>query len=275
MSKINHITNSTNYKLINLLIKRGNHRPYLGMSSLGDPCWRKLYYRFHFASKPRPISGRNKRIFDMGHLAEELVVKHLNKIGISCYADQEEVEGCFKHAMGHIDGRAIGFPEYPDEELLLEIKSAKDKKFKMFYRFGVKKQNIIYYSQMQRYMGKLKLKLTAFVMINKDDSSMYIEFVPFDENVYNDLLRKEKEIIFAESPPPRQWPKGYLDCDYCDEMDICRNGMKAEKNCRTCDNCSIEIDGAWTCSRKIEKEKFLTLEQQLKGCEKWRYGWGL
>lgn len=275
MAKISQILNSTNFKLNNSLFKRDNPRAYLGASSIGDPCWRRLYYTFHFASKRKPDFGKEKRIFDMGHLAESLIVKHLAKIGIRCWADQEEIIGFQGHCKGHIDGRALGFPEYKDEEVLLEMKSAKNSKYNEFFRFGVKRTNIIYFSQMQRYMGKLKLNLAAFVMINKDNSAMYIEFVPFEEDFYKDLLKKEREIIMSEAPPPKNWIKDSKDCSWCKEYDVCHGGAQPQKNCRTCRFCDIEPEGKWSCMKKNEKENLITYEQQIEGCKSWSKGWGL
>ena len=275
MANISHITNSTSYKLNNLLINQKPQRPYLGASSIGKECARQLWYGFHWTSERLPISGRTKRIFDMGHIAESLITDHLARIGVKVWADQEEVTGFFGHALGHIDGRAIGFPEFPDLECLAEFKSAKASYFKEMFEIGCFRSTPVYYDQQQYYMGKTKLTKSFFCMINKDTSNIYIEFIDFDKGYYEDLLRKERGIITSEKPPHKHFVSDYYKCEWCVHNDVCHNSYEPQKNCRTCAHSDIEEEGKWSCNLKKTKSRNLPVAEQRTGCDKWRKGWEL
>lgn len=56
------------------------HRNHLGASELGEECWRKLWYGFHWVKK-EPFSGRMLRLFNVGHSAEPRFISYLRGIG--------------------------------------------------------------------------------------------------------------------------------------------------------------------------------------------------
>ena len=274
MAKIDHIVNTTKFKMNALKIRQDPPRTYLGASSLGDECWRKLYYQFHHVSKKPKISGKLQRIFDNGHIAEGLMKKHLKMIGIEVWDDQLEIKGFAGHGGGYIDGKCTGFIEHQGKTLLAEFKAVNSKTFTAFQKEGVFRESIRYYSQMQNYMGRLELEMAAFMVINKNNSDIYIEFVPFDKNFYEDqVCRKERDIITSEEPPRAAYPVGFYKCGNCEEFAICRLKAEPEKVCRSCKFSELEMESKWSCSKKKLKE--IDKDLQFTGCEKWQKGWGL
>lgn len=262
-------------------------RPYLGMSSIGDPCMRKLWYSLHWVS-PKSHPPRVARIFERGHWEEHRIIRDLKVMGIECFRrdkdgnkieifghideEQEEIVGFAGHALGHNDGRALGIPDAPKAEHLLEFKTANDKSFKEFVKKGVEEKDIVYYSQMQKYMGHLGLTRALFIVTNKNDESRYVERVPFRKGFYEDLCAKEQHIIMSEMPLDKIGGPTWYQCKFCDHYGVCHNGDAPQRNCRTCDSSDMLNGGKWGCSFE---ERDLSTDEQRAGCQMWKKGWGL
>lgn len=284
MAELGQFLNTTRAKLDNLEYG-GEPRPYLGMSQIGHHCSKNLWYGFHWVD-PQKHDGKKERIFNAGHLFEPQIVKQLKDCGFEVFRiedgkevehfgnpeeKQEEYIGFAGHSKGHSDGRIRGIPE-SNEDHLLEIKTAKDSKFKEYQKHGVKKANEIYYGQTQRYMKATGLKWTLFIMINKNDQNLYVERIPYVEAEALDLVRKENLIIMSDCPPYVEYHKTYYKCTYCNHREVCHGEKSPKKNCRTCEFADIEDDGKWSC-QKTKKE--LSVAEQRVGCDKYQLGWGL
>ena len=172
--------------------KREPERNYLGASSLGEPCKRKLQYRYMKTEKDegKDFDGKTLRIFQVGHNFEELGIAWLVQADFNVLThDKQGRQFGFDTAdgeiQGHVDGIITDGPvawEYP---FLWECKSANDKKFKEFQSKGVESANFIYYAQVliyQAYMG-LTANPALFTVINKNTQEIYFEKVPFDAKV--------------------------------------------------------------------------------------------
>jgi len=292
----------TTLKKIDKIEYGGNPRKYLGMSGIGASCGRSLWYGFHWVtSKKTP--ARIQRIFDIGHMFEQLAIKDLKKVGIEVYRKdhdedgneikvemtghpdekQETIPGFAGHSEGHPDGRCIGLIEAPKTEHLLEMKTMNDKYFKSVCKSGVQKAFPVYYGQAQRYMKGMKVTRTLFVAINKNDCTYYFERINFDKNFAEDLVRKEQQIIMSDAPPPKAFPRGYFECNWKSCNSVCHEWGEPNKNCRTCDYCDAGNNGTWTCNNEKRiydlgckaEEINLSVEDQRAGCEYWKIGWGL
>lgn len=260
-------------------------RPYLGMSSIGDSCMRKLWYGFHWVcenKKPRRVL----RIFERGDWAEHRIVRDLKLIGVNCFRrgeegnkieitgavdeEQETLTGFAGHSKGHTDGRCDNVPGAEKTEHLAEFKSANDKNFKKFVKLGVKEAHPVYYGQLQRYMHETKLKRALFIVENKNDETRYAERVYYDKDHAEDLCRKEMHIITAEEPPAKIGESTWFECKWCDKNEVCHSNDNVLQNCRTCDSSDIENEGKWSCNGKE-----LSIDEQKAGCKMWKKGWGL
>ena len=241
-------------------------RPYMGYSTSGEPCARKLWYDLHWVYKRR-IGARLQRIFNVGHNTEDQMIEHLASNSIKVWGEQDEVVGHGSHILGHIDGLCNGIPNNEEEVHLLELKTMNDRAFKDVIKNGVKKSKPGYYAQMTSYMGKLGLKNGLFMSYNKNDSSYYYELIEFDSEHFKYLEARLFDILVSEFPLDKIGPKTWFECKWCDAKDVCHNGAKPEVNCRTCQQCTIEDKGKWSCGTD---DKDLDLDAQIKGCKFWQ-----
>jgi hypothetical protein len=287
MAKIPENPNTTKHLLDSTMpeSKGDGPRLYLGMSSIGDPCARKLWYSFRWASSGSH-TPRTLRIFERGDLEEARVITALKRIGIECFRrdeygekveitgavgeEQEEIIGFAGHAKGHPDGRCLGVVESPKTEHLLEIKTMNDAGFKKLVKEGLKKSKPVYYSQVQVYMARLKLKRTLHITVNKNDEEYYIERVKFDEDHAKDMERREQDIIMSDIPPIKEFPKVWYACKMCNHYNVCQEQAPPNVNCRSCANVEMEIDGVWKCAINSEQ---LNKAKQLAGCSSYRRAW--
>jgi len=241
-------------------------RPYLGMSQLGHPCERYLWYSFRWFYKSS-YSRRIDRLFDRGHREEPVVIKELERIGLTVEDSQLEFVEGWGHIKGHCDGVVEGVLEAPKTTHILEIKTASEKKFKEMCKLHLKEANPVYYAQCQLYMHMSKLTRALFVMVNKNDDNWYIERIKYDKNKARELIHKGRRIILAQTPPTRQFPSSYFACRRCDAYQICHKGAEVEeKNCRTCKySAPLASQGEWSCSF-AGVVTITGLEAQKKGC---------
>ncbi len=241
------------------------HRPYLGCSKLGHSCARYLWYSFRWCYQSEH-TGRQLRLFGRGHREEPSIIAELEKIGVHCYNDQEEIVMSFGHAKGHIDSRCIGVPEAPNTEHLAEFKTMNLKGFKTLKKDGVQKSKPIYYGQMQIYMRKLGLTRALFITVCKDNDEWYVERVKLDKGFADDMERKADSVILAEEPPEKEFPSTWYECKWCDAKGICHGTAPVQENCRTCVACNLLPEGKWECSRHVLA---LATDQQRLKCGKY------
>jgi len=270
---------------------RPHGRGYLGMSRAGAECIKSEWYGLHWAS-PQRISKRIQRIFDIGHMFEQIAIKNLKSVGCEVYRldkkgnrieltgapgeKQEEIKGITGHEGGHPDGRVIGILEAPKTEHTLELKTMMEKYFIPLVKSGVEKAFPMYYDQVQRYMLGMRTKRTYFLGINKNTCEYYAERIELDEGYAQDLARKQVIIVTSTEPPPRGYPEGFYKCVNCDDRDVCDGDKEPQKNCRTCDFSDMQNKGVWVCENKKSKlYGKLTLDEQKVGCKKYKKGWGL
>ena len=276
-------------------ITYGNDTPrgYLGMSGIGEKCWRKLWYGFHFVVR-RNHSAKTQRIFNIGHMFEKLAIDELKKVGCKVYKKskygtisdltgepgevQEELLGFAGHSKGHPDGRIFGLVERPNKELLLELKTMNDKRFNAVSKNTVQKSDPVYYAQTQIYMLEMGLDECFFLAINKNNCEYYYEFIELDVEEAKELKRKQEVIIVSDAPPEKAYSSDYYQCSWCDFFKVCHSTQEPDENCRTCEHSDIADYGKWLCSNKVicdSGEYELSINEQVKGCSHWEKGWGL
>ena len=202
--------------------KKEKSRTYMGGSILGTECDRQLWYSY---KRPWVVdSAKLQRIFDLGNILEDYVVKLLKDAGITVFdkdANGEQFGFVDGEIAGHSDGVVMGLPE-SDLPHLFECKSANDKSYKLAVKNGVEKWNIKYWVQVHVYMKKLKLKRCLFVVINKNTCEIYIERITFDKNVANHHLLRGHEIAAMETEPERKYnSKTFFKCRFCNFNQEC------------------------------------------------------
>ena len=86
---------------------------------------------------------------------------------------------------------------------IIEIKTAKDGSFNQFVKNGLKKWQPKYYAQIQSYMGMSGIHSASILVLNKDNSDLFDEKVPFSPEFYESLKNKAKAIHDSKTEPPR------------------------------------------------------------------------
>jgi hypothetical protein len=211
-------------------------RDYLGASRLGHECARALEYEVLNVPKDKPFTGQLMRTFAIGHALEDLAAEWLRKAGLDLRtADAEGRQFGFitgkRKIRGHIDGVIVGGPEefgpYPR---LWECKTASAKKWREFEKNKVRKTNITYYTQIIIYMAYMNLteNPALWTVINKDDSSLYHEDIPFDQSAAQEASDRAARIIQcceAGELLPREYPSAdFFQCQWCSWGERCWNG---------------------------------------------------
>ncbi len=242
-------------------------RGYLGLSGIGDPCARKLWYAFRLCFREEFVS-RQERLFSRGHNEEPIIQRDLKRAGVICHVDpdnQPEVIAGNGHIKGHMDDILTNVPDAPKTKHLGEYKTANDRNFKEMQKKGVKVSKPIYYDQMQCYMHLLKLTRALFIMVNKNDDSRYYERVSLDKDRAEFLLKRGFDIISTEIPPAREWGPDWYACKWCAAYEICHFGEEPIQSCRTCKNVAICNEGKWECDLHGME---LAFKQQVLSCSK-------
>lgn len=226
-------------------------RPYLGYSIFGHDCANYLWLTFRWTYK-QEITPRLQRLFNRGHQEEPIVVEDLEQAGMQCRnvtADQVEVVGFMGHIKGHPDGDVINVPGAENNEHNLEIKTANDKKFNEFVKFGVQRSNPKYYAQSLAYMHHKNQTRTLFIITNKNNDYRHYERLHHDEIEFQRLEERACDILLSPLPMKKlsERPEWH-ECRWCDAKAVCHFNEKPLKSCRTCEHSLLKDKGEWHCS---------------------------
>ena len=244
----------------------GELRPYLGISSIGESCPRKLWYSFRWVNTSQ-FSARQKRLFARGHREEAIVIADLESIGCSIHSTQKEVTTGWGHIKGHSDGIVENVPDAPKTPHLLEIKTAGDKHFTKLVKLGsVEQASPGHYGQCQGYMNLLKLKRALYISVNKNNDARYYERIHYNPKNAESLLDRAHDIVSTEVPPGKIGGSSWYECKFCQHYYVCHFNESVNQNCRTCRHLDMHDRGQWACALKSE---WRTTAEQLAGCEAW------
>lgn len=207
---------------------QGERRTYLGASQLGDECQRRVVYEVTGAPAA-PFDGRTLRIFQRGHLYEDIVGRHLGRAGFTIRTFDprtnkqlgfSQLDGAFK---GHIDGVIIHAPSTSGiKELpaLWENKALGSKGFTKVKKEGVAKAYPKYADQIVTYQTYMELHAPAlFTAICPDTEEIYAELIPYDARRAQEVSDRAASLIAmirAGETPPRASndPESFV-CRFC------------------------------------------------------------
>lgn len=225
-------------------------RDYLGYSALGDICKRRVFYDWRWAID-RIITPQKQRLFDRGHQEERVVVADLERAGVRCeyvLENQCEVVGPFGHTKGHPDGILYNVHDAPKTPHLLEVKTANNKAFREFKKFGVEKANPKYAMQAHAYMQKLDLTRCLFVVTQKETDERHYERIKLDKSVALEADSTAVELLTATAPPKRlSEDREWWICRNCHNNELCHDNLPPLQNCRTCANSVLKTENRWMC----------------------------
>jgi len=260
-----------NYSLKTL---RDKPRTHLGISEIGSPCARQLYYKFHWCGfqtyKTEHDEARMLRLFKRGHREEERFINYLEGIEFQVSRFDENgkqfrVSGVMGHYGGSCDGIAIT-PWLPDR-FLLEFKTHNSKSFLNYLDKGLHKAKPQHFSQMSGYGYHMNIEYGIYFPENKNDDDIRVRVIKLDHKLGRELEQKASDIITAIEPPPKiSENPAYMECKWCDFLNICHYGAPPIKNCRSCRSAMPTNDAKWTCTRYNQVIPFEFLE---RGCNDW------
>lgn len=218
------------------IVEKGRKQPkrrYLGASSLGDPCSRKLQYRYmnQEVDEGKEFPAQTLRIFGLGHVIEDMMIMYFRDAGFDLRTEKGGEQFGFETAngevKGHIDGVICSGPLHMRYPMLWECKSASERKFNEFVRKGVAEANPVYAAQVALYQAYMELTENpcVFTVLNKNTSEIYIELVPFNAELAQATSDKAVNIIKAtkanEMLPRVAQNDDYFICKYCEFRNTC------------------------------------------------------
>lgn len=201
-------------------------RRYIGASSIGDPCARKLWYRHH-TDLPETFDAETIRKFNDGHRCEDVMADLLRRVpGVRLWTHDEENGGQYGFEdgpfSGHYDGIILGLLQAPKTPHVWEHKATDVKKFEALKKLkaidektALREWNAIYYAQAVVYMHKAELTrhyLTVSTPGLRDYMSVRTEENPATAEA---LIMKAKRIAMAKTPPERIGGPDYWRCKWC------------------------------------------------------------
>jgi hypothetical protein len=189
--------------LINQLIEQAeppgeNYRQYLGASSMGSECLRKIQYDWMCDAQ---FPARTRDIFARGHFFEEQTRQHLIAAGFE-FAPSEQlgfqaVGGLFR---GHCDGILTAGPQIPALRYpcVWEHKCLRAKGWKAIERDGLVGLYAPYAAQVALYQAYLDLPNAAlFTVLNADTCERLHFLLPFDAALAQSISDRAATIIRA------------------------------------------------------------------------------
>lgn len=249
-------------------------RAHLGASVLGRECEREIWYSFRWAVK-RTNSARMLRLFDRGHKEEFRFEEWIRSVSDEVWTTDPKTGNQIRISdfQGHFGGSLDGVVKNPIDipgVFLLEFKTHNDKSYKKLLLSGVASAKPEHYVQIQIYLHyRPKLKGAFYFAINKNDDSLYVEYVERDERFAEKYVNLAQRVLISNEPLPmmdKAGPFNFYCKGFCDNYEVCQKNKAPHKTCRSCAYWRLADDGKTKC---LFHDKFLTLSEQKTGCEKY------
>jgi len=228
-------------------------------SNLGSECVAALWYAYRWV-KRNPIDGRIGRIFGSGSAFEAPTMDWLRKAGWEILDKDPSKIGTkfeqwnFKALDGHISAYLDAVGRHPDycngAWGNVEAKSYNKRRFgALVNKQSVKITEYEYYVQACIYMQAFNLPFTLLIAVCKDDSDIYVEIIPRDDDTANRAMRLAETVKTSRVRPAKiaESPAFHV-CKRCDFVGICHLGEQPDRNCRSCIHVTPTDNGKFGCS---------------------------
>lgn len=214
------------------LNQENKNRDYIGASSIGDECSRKIWYQYNNYPK-KPMGWKVLCAIDDGHRTEALIVERYKMLdGIELHADDGtgqygyDHEGWFK---GHVDGMIKGLIEAPDTWHVFEVKAKEDKFIRELEKCidihgekdALKNWDYIYYCQAVLYMHFMEVPRHCMVVARPGGRDFIQIRTNENPKLAKALIKKGQRIKDAKTPPERIGGKNFWKCKWCDFREVC------------------------------------------------------
>ncbi len=209
-------------------------RAYLGASSIGEPCARRLQYSYLGAPQDEgsEFQPRTMRIFHRGHQGEEWMTQWIRAAGFDLRTTRnghqfgfDDCEGRFK---GHIDGVITGGPNGFAYPCLWENKVLGAKGYASTTRHGLAKAYPGYAAQVATYQAYMQLaeNPAIFTVLNADTMDIHVEIVKFNAGLAQECSDKAARILAAcdhgETLPRITDDPESFACKFCPYKGTCQ-----------------------------------------------------
>jgi hypothetical protein len=217
---------------INELIEKAepveqNVRQYLGASSVGSECLRKIQFDWLMDSDHE---SRTRDIFRRGHLFEELTRQHLIRSGF-VFAPNSRLgfSAAGRMFRGHADGILVSGPALPGVgyPCIWEHKCLGDQGWKALERDGLLKAYPVYAVQVAIYQAYLDVTEhpAIFTAVNANTCARIHLLVPFDA-VRAQTWSDRAVVVIQATAAGELLPRGYDDpkdwrCRLCSHKEHC------------------------------------------------------
>lgn len=260
-------------------------RPYLGMSSIGIGCERRLWYQFRWCGREQFDCDALWR-FDDGHRSEDVMATRLRTVpGVQLRTVDPRTGQQFGfvdlggHFRGHADGLIIGLLQAPKTLHVWEAKAVNDAKAAKLDKLkaergekaALKTWDAVYHAQAILYMAYSETTRHYLTCSTPGVRAMTSVRTDTDLDEARRLRAKAKRIITAAEPPPKcNIDPAWYECKWCPFHAICHGDAMPAVNARTCAHATPEMDGdgRWSCARC---KRDLTPAEQAKPCPHHRY----
>jgi len=254
MAKLEYVTENKTLaeidKALELQQQLERPRNYMGMSSVGHECWRKVFYDFRNVTK-RKIPASGIRAISDGFKQEDIMVERLRMLPFIelITTDSEDptkqiaVEGLLSHFRGHLDGVIRGLKE-SSKWHIWENKAVNQKKFDLLNKLkaekgeknALKEWDIVYYAQAQCYCHYTELDrhyLTVETPGGRDYTSVRTDY---SRSYAEMIIDKAQQLIFDNFVLPARISekREFFQCGWCDYKGICHDGDFPDVHCKTC-----------------------------------------
>jgi CRISPR/Cas system-associated exonuclease Cas4 (RecB family) len=229
MESINEILDA---KMVEHHAATNEKRTYLGASSMGEPCLRKI--QLQYTGHGEDAAPGVLRTFAIGHALEPLVAEWMRIAGFQLKTHDENGEQ-FGFSVadgrigGHIDGILLDGPDGVHYPCLWECKTMNDKNWNHTVKHGVPVSKPHYYVQVQLYMAHMKLDKNpcVFTALNKNTSELYVELIPFDAEAARLAIFRAASVVRAtargELLPCISLDPSFHKCKICSYREFCTN----------------------------------------------------
>lgn len=243
----------------------------IAMSDVASPCDRAIWMKLRWTSPPEQPEGARERRFRTGHAYEAWLLDDLESTGavVSRFdpttGKQFRVELADGHLRGKMDGVAIGVPEAPVAEHVVECKSHKEDSYKAVVKKGLKDGKPDHYAQCQLYMHATGIARCLYLAANKNTDEVHAERLAYDPVYCLALVARLDRIVHAPRPLPKNES---FACEWCKAKPQCLDGQFARSHCRTCIHCEPGPAASWRC---VRWDKALSYRDQQDGCPAHRF----
>lgn len=213
-------------------------RGTLRMSSIGQPCERKLWYSVNAYKEGEPLRPETRIKFLYGDILEDLLLSLAVAAGHTVQGHQDEltIAGIKGHRDAVIDGVTV------------DVKSASTFSFKKFQQHNLEKEDPFgYLTQLASYVYAAKgdplvtdNKGGAFLVIDKQHGKLCLDYYDFEATGHlkaiPELYADRIESAGKKKPPFRGYrdvdegksgnKKLCMECSYCGFKKLCWPGLR-------------------------------------------------